>query len=204
MIGIVDYGLGNLDAFTNIYRRLGIDAQRVAQPEHLSASMMLILPGVGAFDWAMTKLNASGLRDALDEAVLERRLPVLGICVGMQMMFGRSEEGTAEGLGWIDGEIVRLSHHSAALPLPHMGWNDVTPRAGEILFDGLDGPRFYFLHSYGVSPRLRSGVIAETEYGGVLPCAIRQGSIAGVQFHPEKSHGWGVGLLKNFATKTAR
>lgn len=197
MIGIVDYGLGNLAAFTNIYRQLGIEARRVVEPDEISNAKALILPGVGAFDWAMAKLNDSGLRDALDEAVLTRRTPVLGVCVGMQMMFARSDEGSAKGLGWIDGEVVRLN--GAGLPLPHMGWNDVAPRPGEKLFEGLDAPRFYFLHSYGAAPGEPGAVVAETEYGVKLPCAVRRGTIAGVQFHPEKSHHWGVRLLNNFA-----
>jgi len=200
MIGLVDYGLGNLEAFANIYRRAGIDARRLSRPEDIATASRLILPGVGSFDWAMDRLNGSGLRDALDEAVLGRHIPVLGICVGMQMMMERSEEGSTPGLGWITGDVVRLPDRGAKFPLPHMGWNDVRPRGDGPLFDALDAPRFYFLHSYHVATATVDAVLAEADYGMTITCAVQQGHIRGVQFHPEKSHDCGVRLLENFAT----
>ena len=203
MIGLVDYGLGNLEAFANIYRQLGIETKRVSRPSEIDAARLLILPGVGAFDWAMARLNASGLRDSLDAAVLKKRTPVLGVCVGMQMMMERSEEGASPGLGWIKGGVIRVPARAAGLPLPHMGWNDVNPRGDDPLFARIEAPRFYFLHSYCVSPGSRDAVLAETNYGASLACAVRQDHVAGVQFHPEKSHHWGVRLLENFATARA-
>lgn len=197
MIGLVDYGLGNLEAFASIFRRLGVEVRRLTEPAELMMADRLILPGVGAFDWAMARLQQSGLRDALDEAVLERGVPVLGVCVGMQMMLERSEEGELAGLGWIAGHVARLDP-GAGLPLPHMGWNDI--RAGDDpLFAQLDAPRFYFLHSYGIVPAAADASIAEADYGARFCCAVRRDHIAGVQFHPEKSHHWGVRLLANFA-----
>ena len=200
MIGLVDYGLGNLEAFANIYRQLGIDAKRVSRPDEIDTARLLILPGVGAFDWAMARLNGSGLRDSLDAAVLVKRTPVLGVCVGMQMMMEGSEEGISPGLGWIKGDVIRVPACGAALPLPHMGWNEVLPRGDDPLFARLENPRFYFLHSYCVSPASPDAILAETDYGASLACAVRQDHIAGVQFHPEKSHHWGMRLLENFAT----
>jgi glutamine amidotransferase len=199
MIGLVDYGLGNLEAFANIYRRAGIEARRLSRPEDIATAGRLILPGVGAFDWAMDRLNGSGLRDALDEAVLVRRIPVLGICVGMQMMMERSEEGSTPGLGWIKGDVIRLPARGAEFPLPHMGWNDVIPRGDGPLFDNIDAPRFYFLHSYHVTTQTTDAILAEADYGMTLTCAVQQDHIRGVQFHPEKSHGCGIRLLENFA-----
>lgn len=197
MIGLVDYGLGNLEAFASIYRRLGVDVRRLTDPDELASADRLILPGVGAFDWAMARLGESGLREALDEAVLGRSVPVLGVCVGMQMMLESSEEGLLPGLGWIPGHVARLDA-GQGLPLPHMGWND--PRlADDPLFAGLDAPRFYFLHSFGAIPEAPHSSIAEADYGGRFCCAVRRDHIAGVQFHPEKSHHWGVRLLANFA-----
>jgi glutamine amidotransferase len=202
MIGLVDYGLGNLEAFANIYRRAGIEARRLSRPEDIATASRLILPGVGAFDWAMARLNDSGLRDALDDAVLARRIPVLGICVGMQMMMERSEEGSVAGLGWIRGDVIRLPDRGAEFPLPHMGWNDVIPRVNGPLFDTIDTPRFYFLHSYHVATETSDAVLAEADYGMTLTCAVQQDHIRGVQFHPEKSHHKGVRLLENFAAMT--
>jgi imidazole glycerol-phosphate synthase subunit HisH len=201
MIAIVHYGLGNVQAFANIYKRLNIPAEVAETPAAILAADRLILPGVGAFDWAMKRLDASGLRPALEEAV-GRGKPVLGICVGMQMMAERSDEGFLPGLGWIDGEVKRFDEASFTQKtrLPHMGWNDVTPRNGSELFRGLDsGARFYFLHSYYFMPRNPDHVLATTDYNGRYASAVQAGNVLGVQFHPEKSHAWGIQLLKNFA-----
>ena len=155
---------------------------------------------VGAFDWVMQRLDASGLRPALDDLVLNQHIPVLGICVGMQMMANRSEEGRLPGLGWIPGEVKRFDE--ALLPfngrLPHMGWNDVVPEANS-LFSGISTARFYFLHSYYFSPALNTCVIANSEHGSRFASAVCRDNVFGVQFHPEKSHDWGVRLLQNFA-----
>lgn len=202
MIGIVNFGLGNIHAFANIYKRLGIEAQITSDPETLRQSQKIILPGVGAFDWAMNRLEQSGLRDVLQEMVVRQGVPVLGICVGMQMMAKRSEEGELDGLGWIDAEVNRFvtEPHSHAIQLPQMGWNDVRARGGDDLFKGLeDDARFYFLHSYYFVPRNDDQVIAVTDYYGEYASAVRFRNVFGVQFHPEKSHGWGMRLLKNFA-----
>jgi len=202
MIAIVDYGLGNIRAFANLYKGLNIEHLIADKPEHLEKADKIILPGVGAFDYAMTLLNRSGLRQALEEMVLGKQTPVLGICVGMQIMVSSSEEGGSEGLGWIDGEVRRFPpvYSGKRVQLPHMGWNDVQPKNGERLFNGLEKQgRFYFLHSYYLQLAESSIQIATTSYCACFPSAIRCGNIYGVQFHPEKSHGWGIQLLKNFA-----
>jgi imidazole glycerol-phosphate synthase subunit HisH len=203
MIGIIDYGLGNIQAFANLYKRNNIPARIVRTPEELRESERLILPGVGSFDWAMARLDGSGLRDALDQLVLAEKRPILGICVGMQMMAESSEEGRAVGLGWIEGHVrkVTFSQSSQDFCLPHMGWNDVSPSQGELLFDGLQtGARFYFLHSFCFHPRDASSIMSRTDYGGTFASGVRKANAYGVQFHPEKSHQWGARLLKNFAT----
>ena len=202
MIGIVDYGLGNTQALVNIYKRLNIPVSLASTPEHLRAADRLVLPGVGAFDWAMRYLEQSGLRPTLDEVVAVAKRPVLGICVGMQMMARTSEEGSDAGLGWIDAEVRRFRFEPGPeqLSLPHMGWNDIEPATGSALLRNLDSQsRFYFLHSYYFAPRNQADTIATTGYGGSFVCAVQSGNCYGVQFHPEKSHGWGIQLLKNFA-----
>lgn len=202
MIGIVDYGLGNVQAFANIYKRLNIPAILASSAESLAQSDRLILPGVGSFDWAMHCLERTGLRKALDEQVVERKVPVLGVCVGMQMMARSSEEGDESGLGWIDAEVKRFTFtpDSHRLMLPHMGWNDVEPVRPTALLNGLEtGARFYFLHSYYFAPDKEADMIATTDYGGSFASGVQAGNCYGVQFHPEKSHGWGIQLLKNFA-----
>ena len=201
MITLVNYGLGNIQAFYHIYTRLNLPVVIASNPDQLRGATKLILPGVGAFDWAMQRLNDSGMRSTLDELVLEQGVPVLGICVGMQMMALSSEEGVLPGLGWLDArvrrfETVRLAHK---MVLPHMGWNDVTPVTDSPLFKGLDAPRFYFLHSYYFSPGQPSQTIATTHYGNDFTSAAGYRHIYGVQFHPEKSHSWGIQLLNNFA-----
>ena len=203
MIGIVDYGLGNIQAFVNIYKKSNLPAQVVSSPETMRESDHLILPGVGSFDWAMSRLNDSGLRETLDDLVIREQRPILGICVGMQMMSDASDEGEAEGLGWIRGRVVQFDHakFAVATHLPHMGWNDVAPRSDEPLFAQLEtGSRFYFLHSYYFAPRDGSHSMSVTEYGGEFASSVRKDNVYGVQFHPEKSHHWGVQLLRNFAS----
>jgi len=202
MITIVNYGLGNIQAIANIYKRLNIPACIAASAEQLAEAQKIILPGVGAFDWAMTRLDQSGMRECLDDLVLGKGRPVLGICVGMQMMAKRSDEGVLDGLGWIDAEVKKFDEASFThkTRLPHMGWNDVAPRQNGGLFRGLEsGARFYFLHSYYVAPNQEDDVLAITDYNGPYASSVRSGNVFGAQFHPEKSHQWGIQLLKNFA-----
>lgn len=202
MITIVDYGLGNIQAFLNVYKRQNIEARAARSAAELDGATRLILPGVGAFDHAMELLDASGMRSTLERLVMGRRVPVLGICVGMQMLAQGSDEGRRAGLGWIAGRVHALASQAAAmsLPLPHMGWNDVQPEAGERLFDGLyDDARFYFLHSYYFECADPTHSVATTRYGLDFSCAVRCEDVAGVQFHPEKSHHWGTRLLINYA-----
>lgn len=202
MIAIVNYGLGNIQAFANTYKRLNIDVGIASSPEELLTADRLILPGVGAFDWAMTRLNESGMRMALEEAVIGQGKMVLGVCVGMQMMAKRSDEGVLAGLGWIDAEVRKFdtTFFAQKTHLPHMGWNNAAPLNGDGLFDNLASEaRFYFLHSYYFLPRDPSQVLALTDYNGQYASAVHSGNVFGVQFHPEKSHHWGIQLLKNFA-----
>lgn len=201
MIAIVDYGLGNILAFSNMFKRLNIEACVARSAGELAGADKLILPGVGAFDHAMALLQASGMRDVLDELVLEKKTPVLGICVGMQILAKSSEEGRLPGLGWIDGKVRGFSATLAAnLPLPHMGWNDVHPVAGQALFAQMETvARFYFLHSFFFESADPAEVAATAHYGIDFSCAVHAGNVYGVQFHPEKSHHWGARLLQNFA-----
>jgi glutamine amidotransferase len=202
MISIVDYGLGNIQAFLNAFKRMNIEAKTAGTPEELHGAEKVILPGVGHFDHAMDQLDRSGMRDTLDSLVLEKQVPVLGICVGMQMLGTSSSEGTRPGLNWIPGRVSGFSEWepAKALPLPHMGWNDVTPRSGTGLFDHLDDEaRFYFLHSFFFRPDDPDATAAVASYGADFTCAVNARNIHGVQFHPEKSHHFGMQLLKNFA-----
>lgn len=227
MVTIVNYGLGNVQAFVNIYKRLNIPVAVADTTDDLAQAERIILPGVGAFDWAMTLLNESGMRNCLDDMVVVKKCPVLGVCVGMQMMARRSDEGVLEGLGWIDGEVRIFKKDSEELgvrseerevrseelgvrskerggrrgvSLPHMGWNDVSPQRTDCLFKEMDtAPRFYFLHSYYFLPEKDDEVLATTDYNGPFASAVRSGNMFGTQFHPEKSHQWGIRLLQNFA-----
>jgi imidazole glycerol-phosphate synthase subunit HisH len=202
MIHIVDYGLGNIQAFLTSFQRLGVDAVRAQTASDLDGATKLILPGVGAFDHAMDLLNRSGMRAALDSLVLQQRVPVLGICVGMQMLADSSEEGRLPGLGWVPGVVRHFTADAAfpGLPLPHMGWNDVQPQPQQPLFEGMElDARFYFLHSYLFACKSSVHVAAVASYGVDFSCAVSSGNVYGVQFHPEKSHHYGTRLLKNFA-----
>jgi glutamine amidotransferase len=202
VITIVDYGVGNIRAFLNAYRRLNIEASTACNAETLRNAHKVILPGVGDFDEAMRRLKRSGMLDILDELAMDKHVPVLGVCVGMQMLARSSEEGGLPGLGWIAGEVRRFQSLPAGekLALPHMGWNDVRPVPGNHLFDGLESDaRFYFLHSYYFRCDRTEDAAAVTSYGTDFASAVRSENIYGVQFHPEKSHHWGTRLLQNFA-----
>ena len=202
MICIVDYGVGNVQAFLNLFNRLGVEARRAATPEALSGAARLILPGVGHFDHAMQRLNSSGLRQKLEELVLEMKVPVLGVCVGMQMLANGSDEGGLPGLEWVPGRVRAFSAEPrcVGLPMPHMGWNEVRPSMQSRLFsEGFDGaPQFYFLHSYFFDAKDKRDVAATANYGIEFDAMVSRGHIHGVQCHPEKSHHWGERLLKNF------
>lgn len=202
MITIVDYGVGNINAFLNVYKRLNIPAKVAKNHTDLADAQKLILPGVGHFDHAMSELIASGMRPKLDELVIEKNIPIIGICVGMQMMGNYSEEGKLEGLKWIDASIKRFdeSKIKQVTRLPHMGWNDVIPSIEHPLFNGLEKDAlFYFLHSYYFECNNPNDVLAKAEYGGKFACAAFHNNIYGIQFHPEKSHHYGELLLHNFA-----
>ena len=202
MIAIVDYGLGNILAFANMFKRLNIDARVARTVEDLAGADKLILPGVGAFDHAMELLDASGMRATLDQLVLRDGVPVLGICVGMQILANASDEGKLAGLGWIDGRVRAFESlpEATELALPHMGWNDAKPVADMPLFKDMDDDaRFYFLHSFFFECTSGDSVAATARYGIDFSCAVRSGNIYGVQFHPEKSHHWGARLLQNFS-----
>ena len=201
MITIVDYGLGNISAFLNVFRRSNVEARATATADELQGATKVVLPGVGHFDHAMERLDASGMRPVLDELVLERKVPVVGICVGMQMLAESSEEGSRAGLGYISGRVRAFASWEPAhgLPMPHMGWNDVRPVAQSPLLAGLEDARFYFLHSYFFECARPDDALAVARYGQDFSCVVQHENIYGVQFHPEKSHHFGTGLLKNFA-----
>ena len=199
----MDYGLGNILAFENIFKKLNIEAFIAKDSSELKKAERIILPGVGSFDWAMRKLNDSGMRETLDVLVLEKRKPVLGICVGMQIMANRSDEGSAEGLGWIEADVVKFDQYKGnlSLQLPHMGWNLVKPVLEDGLFGkNLDEQLFYFLHSFYFKSKSNTNNLAQSNYGGTFTSCTKKDNIYGVQFHPEKSHLRGIELLKNFAT----
>jgi glutamine amidotransferase len=202
MIHVIDYGLGNVQAFLTQYKRLGFEAIRAKTAADLTGASKIILPGVGAFDQAIKLLNQSGMRPVLETLVVQDKVPVLGICVGMQILASTSDEGYLPGLGWVPGKVraFRANKQSASLPLPHMGWNDVQPNPRSSLFAGLESDsRFYFLHSYYFECDVPSHAAAAASYGLDFSCAVSAGNVYGVQFHPEKSHHFGTKLLKNFA-----
>jgi len=195
---IVDYGLGNLRSVLVKLARAGYTASISSSPAEIAAAAKLILPGVGSFERGATNLRELGIEATLNDAVIERGVPILGICLGMQLLTTTSDEGAAQGLGWIAGHARRFSGLAKPLRVPHVGQNSVTYRADEPLFEGIpQDSYFYFTHSYHVEcgPEF---VVGTTEHGYSFPSAIRAGNVVGVQFHPEKSHHTGLRLLRNF------
>ncbi len=200
-ITIVDFGVGNLGSIQNMFKKLGADTVITSNPNEIKTAAKLILPGVGSFDFGMSQLNQSGLRDALDFAVLQRRIPIIGICLGMQMMTCGSEEGTLPGLGWIPANTVRfVPTHEEIMKIPHMGWSTVSTVKESKISDLLDeDARFYFVHSYHVKCNDAKDVLFSAQYGSMkFDAAFERENILGFQFHPEKSHRFGMTLFKAF------
>jgi glutamine amidotransferase len=201
-IVVVDYDMGNVGSIVNMMKKIGHAVEVSADPTAIARADRLILPGVGSFDAGMEAIRARGLVDVLDDKVVKQRTPVLGICLGMQLLGESSREGTSRGLGWIPSEAVKFS--SETLRVPHMGWNEVAPAAQHWLFEGEPADmRFYFVHSYHVVCKDAADRIATAKYGIDFSAAIGRGHILGVQFHPEKSHRFGMQLLRNFASHDA-
>lgn len=201
MITIVNYGLGNISAFANVFKRLNVPFNVATCKDDFLDTTKIILPGVGAFDHAMSLLQQSGMRETLDDLVLNQNKPVLGICVGMQILAKASEEGGLLGLGWIDAVVKKLdtSLIKDKTKLPHMGWNSIQP-SGNVIFNSIkEGDRFYFLHSYYFHCNNSDNEIAVTSYGMRFTSSVNRNNIFGVQFHPEKSHENGIRVLNNFA-----
>ena len=202
MIGILDYGIGNLGSIKNMLRKIGSPSLITSDPQEIKAADKLILPGVGAFDTGMEQLEKSGLVDLLHERALNDKIPILGICLGAQLMTKGSEEGNRPGLGWFDAETVKFDFDGVEgkWHLPNIGWREVVDHdAGPLLANFDRQPRFYFVHSYYMRSNIPSIVSMTTEYAFQYHCGLRAGNLHCVQFHPEKSHRFGMQLLRNFA-----
>ncbi|MBC8329503.1 MAG: imidazole glycerol phosphate synthase subunit HisH [Planctomycetes bacterium] len=202
MIVIVDYGLGNPRSILNMLNRVGAEAKISAEPSDLAAADKLVLPGVGAFDAGIRNLEERGLRRALIRQVMQEGTPILGICLGMHLMTRGSEEGLLPGLGWLDAEVARFSNDNggAKLAVPHMGWCRLRlHRPDPLVADFDEAPRFYFAHSFHLRAAADCQVWASALHGAEFPCAMRLDHIVGLQFHPEKSHRYGMALLRAFA-----
>lgn len=200
MISVLDYGAGNVGSVIRMIERAGGAAQRIASSEEVLNAQKLIIPGVGAFDYGMSHLVSGDLLPALNAMAFEARIPILGICLGMQLMCRSSEEGTLPGLGWVDAEVRRFSTALVNdLPLPHMGWNTLSVvRANPLLSSSEVEKRFYFVHTYKVNCNNAGDAIAWTHYGEDFVSAFQRQNIFGVQFHPEKSHRFGLDLMRCF------
>jgi len=203
MITIVDYGMGNLGSIKNMFKYIGVESKIESDLDKIKNASKILLPGVGSFDTAMKKINESGLKEVLNEKALKEQVPVLGICLGMQLLTNSSEEGILDGLGWVDAKTMSFkSVIDKKYRIPHMGWNIVSESNESKLTDGFkdfDETRFYFVHSYFVKVENEKNSILKTDYGLKFDSAIQKDNIFGAQFHPEKSHKFGIKLFENFA-----
>ncbi len=201
MLAIVNYGVGNLASIFNMFKKIGVESVIADKPAQIENADKIILPGIGAFDHCMQQFNHSGLRPIVENSVFNKNIPVLGVCVGCQMLMESSEEGSEKGLAWLKGNVVRFRKEK--LPqnckVPHMGWTDVRPVNNGIIYNGISEPRFYFVHSYHVMADDVSDVTGFSEYGYEFTASVGKNHIQGVQFHPEKSHKFGMQLYTNFS-----
>lgn len=199
-IVIVDYGMGNLNSVKRKLRRLNIDALISSDPKDLYLADKIILPGVGHFKMAMENLKKRNLMDALNEEVLIKKKPILGICLGMQLMANKSEEGNADGLAWINADVIKFRiNDKLKYKIPHIGWNQIVQVKDSLLMKDIsENSEFYFVHAYHLKSNDLGDVLNETEYECRFTSAIEKNNIFGVQYHPEKSHDVGELLLKNF------
>ncbi|MDQ1245529.1 MAG: imidazole glycerol-phosphate synthase subunit HisH [Campylobacterota bacterium] len=198
MIAILDYGVGNLKSIYNMFKKIGIESVITSDIEVVKRADKYLLPGVGSFDHGINSLRNAPFFKTLEKEVLENKKPILGICLGMQLLTNSSEEGKEKGLGWVDAKTIKFDLEDKNLAVPHMGWNKVYPLSQEGLFKDLDDGRFYFVHSYHVVCNDEANILGVTNYGVKFTCSIHKDNIYGVQFHPEKSHKFGMRLLKNF------
>jgi imidazole glycerol-phosphate synthase subunit HisH len=201
MITIIDYGLGNLGSVKNMLKKIGEDSIISNDSNVIGDASKLILPGVGSFDSGMLKIRELNIENVLNHMALEMKIPILGICLGAQLMTKCSEEGTEAGLGWFDAETKKFNHQDikGRWPLPNIGWRDVEDHKNSPLLYGCKKlPRFYFVHSYILTPNDDSIISMTTDYGYKFACGLQKDNLHCVQFHPEKSHSFGFSLLKNF------
>ena len=199
MIHIIDYGAGNLGSMRNMFKRIGADISIESDPQKLANANKLVLPGVGSFDAAMSRINSTyGLRELLEKKANIEKIPILGVCLGMQLLTNSSEEGNLPGLEWIKAKTLRFPKRDG-IKVPHMGWNVASPSKDSPLLAnvGLE-PRYYFVHSFCVQVEDKDQAIMTTDYGWKFDSAIAKENIYGVQFHPEKSHRFGMQILRNF------
>ncbi len=198
-VAVIDYGAGNIGSVLNMFKKVNVPAQAAATASSIEGASRILLPGVGAFDHCMHAFDTSGLRPAVEHAVHAAKKPLLGICVGQQMLLEGSDEGELPGLGWVRGRVRRFADMPGRR-IPHMGWTEVHSTAQHPLLAGFDEtPTFYFVHSYHPECADPTNIMATADYDGAFTCAVRAGNIAGVQFHPEKSHRYGMKLFTNFA-----
>ena len=198
MIAILDYGVGNLKSIYNIFKKVGVDSIITSDIEVIKSANKYLLPGVGSFDHGINSLRNAPFFETLEIEILQNKKPILGICLGMQLLSNLSEEGKEKGLGWIDAKTIKFDLRDDSLSIPHMGWNKTKSTNTNDIFKNLNKNRFYFVHSYHVVCNDDKNILATANYGENFTCSIYKDNIYGVQFHPEKSHKFGMQLLKNF------
>lgn len=200
MIAILDYGIGNVSSISNMLKKIGRDNKITSDTEVINSASKLILPGVGNFEYCMRQLQQAPFYKLLHHKVQVEKIPILGVCVGCQMLMESSEEGNVDGLGWIKGKVIKFNSNKMpqGYKIPHMNWTEVEPCPETLLYNNIEEPRFYFVHSYHVVCDDTSVITATADYGYSFPASIASENIMGVQFHPEKSHKFGMQLYENF------